>query len=1373
MLLLNLVLPYLKKFKWFAILVVVAVLTYFVARRWRSHLPPWYICCAITVGSTAIVMLLVMVLRKRHEKKMSSALEAGIAAADEDKVDLKGEIKALRENWQNSLASLKSSRLGEQSKATLFRLPWYIIIGEPASGKSTLLRKSGLDFPVGDASVAGLHGTRNCDWWFANEAIFLDTAGRYVIESQEQEWTAFLTLLQKYRTKKPINGVLVALPANSLLTKSHDDLLQDGKRIRNRIDELIDGLGINFPIYVLVTKCDLVSGFVEFFGNLDRRHGEQMVGWTNPQDSSARFDGETFDKRFEEVNGKLFEMRPWLESQGKKRDLMKAFLYPEEFSYLGTPVRTVLDVVFRPNVYQETPVCRGVYFSSGTQVGSPLALALDDMARDLGISSDFGFGLSMEEEKEVRAYFIKDLVAEQVLKDREMNWRTWHAEAKIRKRRMGWGLVGVAVALFLALFITKSFIQNQGRLSQFKVSIPEGARPLEAATGCLKTRDEAVPPGVLDLGLNYSDELIPSMDASFRSVFTRGCLDPMLEFVKPPILAGVPKDAEGRPDVKGFLVLYSRYLYLRDGPPEEYDAKIEEAHLETLFNALKDRDGTGRGTKEDLRYALREYGGLKGNDDYRTQRREIEAAYIKALTPIVVDGEAWVAMIQKHGEGLEESFAKAISKLKENCSRYRSKIAPHDTPKEIVKIAEEIRKAASPHSISRAGQKPLTEIAGVTEPSDLAAVLNQIKAAYPAPENIPEDAIPRGGHLPKRIDAVVGNLGQPMTQDELKDQDKARTEIVKFLDKVIAGDDQTYAYDKPTRDSLGDRREEITEELRETEEKAWAEIRHAVAGLEEDDVEEEDKEGNLVPKKGWWNTLPLLARARLEDVRKEEYLTKGLTAYLSDDRWQRERSTDREEEIYRLQRLSELVIPAMREQVNFFHEEFTALSLRDDATDASSAAVTKYLDDMRAFWTDRFKEAIPHNSPESLGEVYDQLSAWDDKKSDLRRVCFDIEEALYGITEIDGPDDDPILEATFEGRRGIFETFVVCFNPDNRNVSQHSTVTEAANEIAAVSRSLDNCVDGLGTENGAGARQLVAKIYEGAGRGSTFAKAMEKIREFSREGSSSEPAKLLAEWLVRIMQSAWDRLVKLTAEDINRQWAMLSDGWRASLGQGDPIAFKRIFGDRSGEIMKFYRDYVEPFFKMPGYVSQESDGATMVMLSGFRDFANDLSTYGSKLFTGQGGIRQDSMEVSLKIAGKAPVGLKLHYQSNSGTKTSDERRTDEVPVTFNWSWSPTACESFSMEVFFRGNNSKKLPRMFTGKWAVAEALAAANEISGNTFIWKGEEPNVGDWEIHLTFTSGGPGALYQLYRSANGQNPLQWILSRMPDQVVEVRDRRR
>lgn len=66
------------------------------------------------------------------------------------------------------------------SRQYLYQLPWYVIIGAPGAGKTTALVNSGLHFPLADrfgkSALRGVGRTRNCDWWFTNDAVLLDTA---------------------------------------------------------------------------------------------------------------------------------------------------------------------------------------------------------------------------------------------------------------------------------------------------------------------------------------------------------------------------------------------------------------------------------------------------------------------------------------------------------------------------------------------------------------------------------------------------------------------------------------------------------------------------------------------------------------------------------------------------------------------------------------------------------------------------------------------------------------------------------------------------------------------------------------------------------------------------------------------------------------------------------------------------------------------------------------------------------------------------------------------------------------------------------------------------------------------------------------------
>ncbi len=136
-------------------------------------------------------------------------------------------------------------------------------------------RHSGLVVPVPRSGrrrrPAGVGGTRNCDWWFTNEAILLDTAGRYTTEADDRdEWMAFLEHAQDYRPEKPINGVLVAVAMRRSDRRNADADRGARQEVRARIDEMQRRLQMILPVYVLFTKIDLVAGFVEFFGDLPK-----------------------------------------------------------------------------------------------------------------------------------------------------------------------------------------------------------------------------------------------------------------------------------------------------------------------------------------------------------------------------------------------------------------------------------------------------------------------------------------------------------------------------------------------------------------------------------------------------------------------------------------------------------------------------------------------------------------------------------------------------------------------------------------------------------------------------------------------------------------------------------------------------------------------------------------------------------------------------------------------------------------------------------------------------------------------------------------------------------------------------------------------
>ena len=132
--------------------------------------------------------------------------------------DVSDEVLELQNRFSDAAKTLKTMRVDGKSRTGwsskfIYELPWYIIVGAPGSGKTTALVNSGLDFPLagqyGKAALQGIGGTRNCDWWFTDQAVVIDTAGRYTTHDSNEdvdktEWQGFLGLLKKYRPRQPV-----------------------------------------------------------------------------------------------------------------------------------------------------------------------------------------------------------------------------------------------------------------------------------------------------------------------------------------------------------------------------------------------------------------------------------------------------------------------------------------------------------------------------------------------------------------------------------------------------------------------------------------------------------------------------------------------------------------------------------------------------------------------------------------------------------------------------------------------------------------------------------------------------------------------------------------------------------------------------------------------------------------------------------------------------------------------------------------------------------------------------------------------------------------------------------------------------------------
>ncbi len=346
----------------------------------------WWVGVFILLGlfglALGFVLLKKIWIRRREQRFVQQVIEQDetyrATLSDRDK---EGAIE-LQEKWKQAMTALRSSHLKKYGNP-LYVLPWYLVIGESGSGKTTAIQSAGLSSPFAEVSrTSGISGTRNCDWWFFEQAIILDTAGRYAVRVDDSrdkdEWQKFLGLLAKFRRKEPINGLVVTIAADKLASVGPDELEEEGRNIRRRVDELMHVLGAKFPVYVLVTKCDLVQGMTSFCDMLPEQALAQAMGTVN-QESSTDVEGFT-QGSIHSLAERLRELRLLLFHKSKAKAVDPGLLlFPDEFERLKTGLKAFVKGGFQETTYQETPIVRGLYFSSGKQEGSPYSHFLKEL----------------------------------------------------------------------------------------------------------------------------------------------------------------------------------------------------------------------------------------------------------------------------------------------------------------------------------------------------------------------------------------------------------------------------------------------------------------------------------------------------------------------------------------------------------------------------------------------------------------------------------------------------------------------------------------------------------------------------------------------------------------------------------------------------------------------------------------------------------------------------------------------------------------------------------------------------------------------------------------------------------------------------------
>ena len=295
-----------------AVLMVLAVVAVVVGWR-RGSLPLWLAFLAQTVGTVVFlfdrmespwetitwtaatvgivlaiagVLWVIVYLRSRWlERRMVEGF------GDVEGVDPEN-LREIRKNMTEALALLRRAGHGRNA---VYELPWFMVIGRPAVGKTEAIKRSGLGLPVRKDWVKGVGGTHTSDFFFTNDLIFVDTPGKWVQDGATDElrsyWQTVTKMLKKFRGRRPLDGLMIAVAADDLMTMSKRELADQAANIREVVDLLHEELHFRFPVYILITKADLVDGFADFFWGIPAQRRNEILGWSNPDPNEIEIPG--------------------------------------------------------------------------------------------------------------------------------------------------------------------------------------------------------------------------------------------------------------------------------------------------------------------------------------------------------------------------------------------------------------------------------------------------------------------------------------------------------------------------------------------------------------------------------------------------------------------------------------------------------------------------------------------------------------------------------------------------------------------------------------------------------------------------------------------------------------------------------------------------------------------------------------------------------------------------------------------------------------------------------------------------------------------------------------------------------------------------
>lgn len=325
-----------------------------------------FLWTSIPLAVTALAVLILSIIRLKKALKGQEQSQANPFEMD---MAVRPWIEPLKAETKNALDILKQSGKGKvkmgQDPLDIFR--FYLVFGNPGSGKTSLLEHSGIHFPRRFPSAADLAKQTQhfSQWWFSSQGIFLEAPTRYATgEDGDDEFQYWLTQLEKEGKRTALDGILLVVSLRELLDGGNG-VTELATRYREKIALAMGTLRLELPVYLVFTHTDLLPGFREFFENMQEPESHQVFGATfalrgNLAPARQRFERE-FKKIWESLQSRTAQRLSQLTDSGRKKQI---FLFPNEFGAAQERLAGFVEHLFKDTMRRERALFRGFFLTS-------------------------------------------------------------------------------------------------------------------------------------------------------------------------------------------------------------------------------------------------------------------------------------------------------------------------------------------------------------------------------------------------------------------------------------------------------------------------------------------------------------------------------------------------------------------------------------------------------------------------------------------------------------------------------------------------------------------------------------------------------------------------------------------------------------------------------------------------------------------------------------------------------------------------------------------------------------------------------------------------------------------------------------------------